>query len=80
MPYILQGTRDLIGYWNTLGRPCDLLDLATTIKQPKIAFTGNGRDRRSFTCQYGEVEAQALAAKLGVTVANVTTNGGQILV
>jgi len=80
MPYILQGTMTLLSYWNTLGRPCDLQTLANATKINKINFVAGGRDARSETFKYGEVEAQNLASVLGVTVANVTTNGGQVLI
>lgn len=80
MAYILNGTRDLLSYWNTLGRPCDRDRLSNAIKAPKLAFTGAGRDARSYSAKYEEKEAQSLAAALGVTVANVTTNGGQVLI
>lgn len=78
MAYILQGTFDLLSYWNTLGRPCSIVAMATAIKQNQINFMSGGKDRISFNCQYGEVEAQNLAVALGVAVADVTTNGGQI--
>ena len=80
MPYILQGTEDLISYWNTLGRPCPKVRLAQAIKTPKINMEGTGKDRVSFSARYGEVEAQNLAAALGVDVSDVTTNAGQILI
>lgn len=80
MPYILKGTKDLITYWRTLGRPCMKRDMAASIKSPRINFEADGRDPVSLSVTYGEVEAQNLAACLGVTVANVTTNGGQILI
>lgn len=80
MAYILNGTKTLINYWETLGRPCDRRDLASAIKTPKINFTGTGRDTQSFKLQYGEKEAQNLAFVLGVQVSDVTTNGGQILI
>jgi len=80
MPYILNGTRTLIDYWNTLGRPCRKERLSESIKSPKINFQGVGRDIRSLSLQYGEVEAQNLAGALGVNVSDVTTNGGQILI
>lgn len=80
MPYVINGTRTLIGYWRTLGRPCDRDKLSSAIKSPKIYFTGEGRDTQSLKLNYGEVEAQNLAAALGVAVSDVTTNGGQILI
>lgn len=80
MPYILQGTRDLVAYWNTLGRPCRMEDLASSTGIPKVNFMGGGRDRKSFEASYGEVEAQKLAGRLGVAVADVTENGGQVLI
>ena len=80
MPYVLQGTKDLISYWNTLGRPCERGDLAEAVKAPRQPFIGAGRDKKSLTVAYGEKEAQTLAAKLGVTVSDVTDNAGQILI
>ena len=79
MPYILQGTRDLIEYRHTLGRPCSIRQMADATKIPIINFMGAGKDRRSFSAQYGEVEAQNLAALLGVAVNDVTDNAGQFL-
>lgn len=78
MPYILKGTKDLMAYRRTLGNPCMRRDIAAATKIPIINFEGIGRDPVSFTAQYGEVEAQNLAAILGVQVSDVTTNGGQI--
>lgn len=78
MPYILKGTKNLVSYWNTLGRPCELMDLAAAVNMGVIHFQGAGRDSVSESVSYGEVQAQNLAKALGVTVANVTTNGGQI--
>lgn len=80
MPYVLNGTRTLLNYWNTLGRPCEIKDLAATTGIPRINFMGTGRDRVSETYKYGEVQAQALAGLLGVSVSDVTDNGGQILI
>lgn len=80
MPYILLGTKDLMAYRHTLGRPCMRKDMANAIGVPIINFEGIGRDKVSFTAKYGEAQAQALAAVLGVQVSDVTTNGGQILI
>lgn len=80
MPYVLQGTVDLLRYRNTLGRPCSRRDMASAIGVPIINFEGPGRDRVSFNARYGQKEAEALAALLGVLVSDVTTNGGQILI
>lgn len=80
MPYILIGTRLLLDYRRQLGRPCSRDQMANAIKTPCINLQGSGRDQSSKTIQYGEVEAQSLAACLGVTVQNVTDNGGQILI
>lgn len=76
--YILQGTKNLIAYWHTLGKPCDRDALASATKIPKINFISSGRDSASENFQYGETEAQNLAMVLGVQVSDVTTNGGQI--
>lgn len=80
MPYIMQGTVDLLSYWNTRGRPCEIGVMAAAMKAPRAALMGSGRDRISFSAQYGEVEAQDLAAALGVAVQDVTDNAGQILI
>lgn len=80
MPYILQGTKDLLNYRHTLGRPCPRHAMAAAIGVPAINFEGTGRDRVSFNAKYGEKEAQALAALLGVNVSDVSTNGGQVLI
>ena len=80
MPYILQGTRGLLRYRNTLGRPCSVHQLAAASRIPLTALTGEGRDRVSFSARYGEREAQAIAALLGVEVSDVTDNADQILI
>ena len=80
MPYILNGTKALIQYWEILGRPCELKDMANAIKAPEIAFMGVGRDRESAKFTYGEVEAQNLAAVMGTTVNNISLTGDQILI
>lgn len=77
MAYILRGTRTLLDYWKTLGRPCNKRELAYAIKSTMINFESSGRDKVSLTLKYGEKEAQNLATLLGTSVANVTTNGGQ---
>lgn len=80
MPYVLQGTRDLVAYWNTLGRPAPIARIASAIRISRHHLTAPGRDRVSFNHRYGEPEAQSLAALLGVTVQDVTDNAGQILI
>lgn len=80
MPYLMIGTKDILNYRRTLGRPCSKPQMAAALKTPLINLEAEGRDPQSLTLKYGEVEAQDLAALLGVTVANVTTNGGQILI
>lgn len=49
MPYYLKGTKSLISYWNTLGRPVGVGHLAQAVKQPRLAFIGAGRDQESFS-------------------------------
>lgn len=80
MPYILKGTKNLMDYWRSLGRPCERRSVAAALKTPIINFESKGREEASLTIQYGEIEAQNLAAALGVQVSDVTTNGGQILI
>lgn len=80
MPYVLNGTRTLINYWHILGKPCRKEQIAEAVKVPKILFQGTGRDTQSLVIQYGQKEAENLAAALGVTVSDVTDNGGQVLI
>lgn len=80
MPYILQGTKGILNYWNILGRPCEVRRLAHAVKSPVINFAGVGRDKQSLTISYGETEAQNLAAALGTTVNNVSLSGDQVLI
>ena len=55
--------------------------MAAAIRVPIIVFAGGGRDGSTYvSAKYPEEKAQALAALLGVTVGNVTTNGGQEVV
>ena len=80
MSYILNGTKGLLNYWNILGRPCDIRDLSVSTGIPLINFMGEGRDRQSETFQYGEIQAQNLAAVMGTTVNNINLTGDQVLV
>lgn len=80
MPYVLQGTKRLIEYWNILGRPCSIRELSTATGIPKINFMGAGKDKQSFTARYGEVQAQNLAVVLGTTVNNINLSGDQFLI
>lgn len=80
MPYILQGTKGLLDYWNRLGRPCDLDAISAATGIPKVNFMGVGRDKESFTATYGEEDAQALASVMGTTVANISASGDQVLI
>jgi hypothetical protein len=80
MPYVLQGTRKLLEYWNILGRPCDIRDLSVATGIPKINFMGAGKDKNSFTATYGEVQAQNLAVVMGTTVNNINLSGDQVLI
>lgn len=55
--------------------------MAAALNIPRINFVGEGKDGSSYISpRYTEAQAQALAGILGVTVANVTTNGGQEVV
>ena len=80
MSYVLKGTKGLLNYWNILGRPCDIRDLSVSTGIPLINFMAGGRDRQSETFQYGEVQAQNLAAVMGTTVNNINLTGDQVLV
>ena len=79
--YILRGTKKLIQYRDSLNVPITNEQIAAATGIPIIVFAGGGRDGSSYvSAKYNEAEAQALAVLLGVSVANVTTNGGQEIV
>lgn len=82
--YILRGTKKLLLYARSLAvfnQSVDLDRIASAINVPLLNFTGDGKDDASFVSRvYSEAEAQSLASILGVSVANVTTNGGQEIV
>ena len=79
--YIMRGTRSLLRYKRTLASEVPNERLAATIGIPLIHMNGAGVDGPQFvSAKYKEAQAQALAALLGVSVANVTTNGGQEIV
>lgn len=79
--YILRGTKRLVQYRDSLNVDIPNERMAKAIGIPVILFAGGGRDGSSFVSRrYSEPEAQALAGLLGVTVGNVTTNGGQEVV
>lgn len=84
--YIMRGTRNLITYAKSLAA----VNMSTIRTQlagigggilPQMLLEGAGVDGPQFVSRrYSEPEAQAIAGLLGVTVANVTTNGGQEIV
>lgn len=79
--YILRGTKRLVQYRDSLNIPITNERMAAAVDLPVIMFAGGGRDGTSYVSpKYTEAMAQALAGLLGVTVANVTTNGGQEIV
>lgn len=80
--YILRGTNKLVAYRNSLNVNVTNEQMAAAIKNLNVIdLSGGGRDGSSFvSARYSEAEAQALAGLLGVTVANITTNGGQEIV
>jgi hypothetical protein len=79
--YCLRGGKRLVNYRNSLNVPVTNEQMAAAIGVPIIVFAGGGRDGSSYiSAKYPEAKAQALAGLLGVTVANVTTNGGQEIV
>jgi len=81
--YVLKGTQNLVRYMNTLGIDTAAAQqrAASAVGIPYINFRTGGVPASSFTSKkYSEAKAQALANILGVTVANVTTNGGQVVV
>lgn len=82
--YILRGTSKLVSYAKSLAvfnQSVDTQRIASAVNIPMLNFTGNGKDDASYISPvYSEAQAQALADILGVTVANVTTNGGQEIV
>lgn len=79
--YILRGTRKILTYRDSLNVPVTREQIAASIGEDVLPFSSIGRDGSSFLSRrYSEAQAQALAALLGVSVANVTTNGGQEVV
>lgn len=80
--YILRGTKKLVAYRDSLNVPVTNERMAGCIMNLTVLdFAGGGRDGSSFvSARYTEAEAQALAGLLGVSVGNVTTNGGQEVV
>ena len=79
--YILRGTKSLLNYRRTLNVPVTREQLAGALNLPVQHFMGDGQDGSSYVSpKYTEAQAQAVAGLLGVTVANVTTNGGQEIV
>lgn len=77
--YILRGTKRLVNYRNSLNVKVTNEQLAGAVANLNVIdFAGGGRDGSSFVSgRYTQAEAESLAALLGVSVANVTTNGGQ---
>ena len=70
-----------MNYRNTLNVPVSNERMAAAIGIPVIVLSGGGQTGSSYISpKYTEAKAQALAGLLGVTVANVTTNGGQEIV
>ena len=68
-------------YRDSLNVPVTNEQMSSALNIPVIQFAGGGRDGTGFvSAKYPEQNAQGLAALLGVTVANVTTNGGQEVV
>lgn len=79
--YVLRGTKKLLDYHTSLNVPIGPARMAAALGLPRILFAGNGREDTSYISPvYAEWRAQALARLLGVSVANVTTNGGQEVV
>lgn len=79
--YILRGSKTLLDYRNSLNIPVTREQIASSIGEDVLPFAGPGRAGSSWMSRrYTEAQAQALAALLGVSVANVTTNGGQEVV
>lgn len=82
--YVLRGTRNLIRYMRTQGVDTNQARArcAAALNIPVILFREpDGVDGGSYVSpRYAEHQAQALAAIMGVTVADVTTNGGQEIV
>lgn len=79
--YILRGTKLILAYRDSLNVPVTREQICASINEDVLPFAGPGRDGSSWMSRrYSEAQAQALAALLGVSVANVTTNGGQEIV
>lgn len=79
--YILRGTKTLLAYKRTLNVNVPIERIAAAVGLPVAHFAGEGEAGAAYVSpKYAEHQAQALADLLGVTVANVTTNGGQEIV
>lgn len=79
--YIIRGSKKLLLYRDSLNIPLTRERIAASIGEDILPFAGPGRDGSSWISRrYTEAQAQALAGLLGVSVANVTTNGGQEVV
>lgn len=78
---MIRGGKKLVDYRDSLNVPVSNERMAAAIGIPVIVLSGGGQKGSSYISpKYTEAKAQALAALLGVTVANVTTNGGQEIV
>lgn len=78
--YVLRGTKSLLNYRRTLNVPITSERMAAAVGEDVLPFSGTGIAGPWTSRRYTQAQAEALAALLGVTVANVTTNGGQEIV
>ncbi len=80
MDYLLQGTQTLMSYMNSLGLDNDNLRqrVAASIGVPIIHFRSSGQSSASFQRKISESQAQSLASLMGVSIANLKTNGGLV--
>lgn len=77
--YVFGGTRNLVAYRNSLNVKVTNEQIAAAIKSDidAIDLAGNGRTRTSFvSSRFDQASAEAVAALLGVSVANLITNAG----
>ena len=78
--YFVRGTKTLMSYFKTLGLDMNAARqrAAASINVPIIYFRSDGQDPATFSRKITNDQAEALAAVMGVSVANLVTNGGLV--
>lgn len=77
--WVFGGTEKLVAYRNSLGVKVTNEQLAAAVQSDLdvIDLAGRGKTRTSFiSSRFNQASAEAVAALLGVSVANLQTNAG----